>query len=263
MIDKNYNYLIGKASDLPQDFDIDLRIDPDTCGCKKLYNDIIEAYFSDTQLNIKNGIVKVENKEQKISNNPAFYTIFVNAGKYLLSSDCIGPSVYWARERAVNDDKIRYFLNVSRTIGGHIVWPRGRELKKKINTSRGGKSGVYDRMDWTLLLISIFYETDNKEQYLQRANELIPREFRYKNNFNSKFEGMYEAFICARSWFESFGTFEMFCKQFKLSGKGNFVDENYKVNIMTALFPILPNDYEEYIENVCSAINVRNSLINP
>lgn len=133
------------------------------CGCKKLYDDIMEAYFSDTQLNIKNGIVKVE----------------------------------------------------------------------------------------------------NKEQYLQKANELIPREFRYKNNFNSKFEGMYKAFICARSWFGSFGTFEMFCKQFKLSGKGNFVDENYKVNIMTALFPILPNDYEEYIENVCSTINVRNSLINP
>lgn len=95
MIDKNYNYLIGKASDLSQDFDIDLRIDPDTCGCKKLYDDIIEAYFSDTQLNIKNGIVKVENKEQKISNNPAFYTIFVNTDKYLLSSDCIGSSVYW------------------------------------------------------------------------------------------------------------------------------------------------------------------------
>lgn len=55
----------------------------------------------------------------------------------------------------------------------------------------------------------------------------------------------------------------MFCKQFKLCGKDNFVDENYKVNAMTELFPILPNDFDQYIENVCRAVTARNSLIIP
>ena len=85
MIDIKYNYLIGKASELPQNFDIDSRIDPDTCGCKKLYDDIVEAYFGDIQLNIKNGIIKVENIEQRFSNKPPFYTIFINTDKYFLS----------------------------------------------------------------------------------------------------------------------------------------------------------------------------------
>lgn len=169
MIDIKYSYLIGKACDLPQDFNVDLRIDPDTCGCKKLYDDIIDAFFCDTQLNYMNGILDVENKEQSFEEQSPFYTIFINDGTYLLSADYIGPSVYWARERGIEEDNIRSFLNICRTIGGHIVWPRGKKLKKKINTSRSGNLGVYDRIDWTLLLIALFYVTDNREQYLQRA----------------------------------------------------------------------------------------------
>lgn len=42
---KGYNYLIGKAEKLDVSFNIDKRIDPDTCGCKELYDDFIEAFF--------------------------------------------------------------------------------------------------------------------------------------------------------------------------------------------------------------------------
>lgn len=45
MLNVDYNYLIGSSQPLPSDYNIDDRPDPDTDGCKKLYDDIIEAYF--------------------------------------------------------------------------------------------------------------------------------------------------------------------------------------------------------------------------
>ena len=156
---KGYNYLIGKAEKLDVSFNIDKRIDPDTCGCKELYDDFIEAFFSDEHCNIEHGIKKVENVKQQFGNKSPVYTIFLNDSDYLMSTDYIGPSVYWARYRKISDGNIIKFLSICRTIGGHMAWPRGREVFVKINSARAGKAGLYDRIDWTLALIKIYYET--------------------------------------------------------------------------------------------------------
>lgn len=79
---------------------------------------------------MQNGILNIENKKLIFRNQPT-YTLFVNEDEFLLSSDYIGPSIYWARECGIEDSEIREFLKICRTIGGHIVWPRGTEIRKK------------------------------------------------------------------------------------------------------------------------------------
>lgn len=262
MLDIKYNYLTGSSEPFPDNYDIDKRIDPDTDGCKKLYDDIIEAFFSNERINRDNKIDTVENWEQQYGDSPAFYTIRINKDKedqILLSSDYIGPSVYWAYDSGIDDAQIKSFLEISRTIGGHIVWPRGRELAKKINTSRAGNNGVYDRIDWTLVLLKIYYDDYNKVSFMDKANNLIPETFRNKSDFNDKFFEMFSAFESSKSWFEKFGTFKNFCVQFKFLG--NFVDYNFNIVMMDNLFPILPSDYKHYINNICQAIKLRNALL--
>ena len=261
MLDIKYNYLIGSSEPFPDDYDIDERIDPDTGGCRKLYDDIKEAFFSNERINRGNGIDTVENWEQQYPNKPLFYTIRINKGKddeILLSSDYIGPSVYWARKSGIDDAQIKSYLEICRTIGGHMIWPRGREFAKKINTSRSGNKGVYDRIDWTLILLKIYFEDDNQTSFMNKANNLIPETFWNKSNFNDIFSEMFSAFEASKRWFVKFGTFKNFCIQFKLLG--NFVDANLDVVMMANLFPILPNDYKGYINNICQAIKLRNAF---
>lgn len=281
MLNVDYNYLIGSSQPLPSDYNIDDRPDPDTDGCKKLYDDIIEAYFQNMRTHT------VENVEQqfyarrkedlekkwiyyeKLNNtNPApkskykeppFYTIFIDKGspdEILLSSDYFGPFVYWAIESGIDDDQIREFLQIGRTIGGHIVWPRGKNVVNKINESRAGNDGVYDRPDWTLILLKIYFENRDEKSFLNEANSCIPERFREKYNFNSKFKRLYKAFYDSNKWIDLIGSFESFCIQFKL--KGSFVDDDFNVIHLTDLFPLFPKDYKEYIKNTCEAIRLRN-----
>ena len=52
--------------------------------------------------------------------------------EWLLSIDYIGPSINWALRELEIGGLSKYdiieTLNVCRTIGGHIVWPRGSNL---------------------------------------------------------------------------------------------------------------------------------------
>ena len=253
-ININYNYLINDdINNFPSDFCIDKRNDPydPDSGSKKLYDDILMTFFTETS---------ADNVEQQFQNNPKFYTIKLKNGNgTLLSSDYIGPSVYWARERGVSDDKIRDFLKQCRTIGGHIVWERGRDLEYKVNTSRGGSNGVYDRFDWTLLLLKIFLSDVKQDlnSFVGKANKYIPEKYRDTNNTNTKFKNLYFAFDCSK-WLKNY-TFDKFCERFKLYG--SFVDKQNNVIQTAPLFPFLPTDYEQYIDSVCKAINKRNSHI--
>lgn len=284
MLDVKYNYLIGSSDPLPSDYSIDYRPDPDTDGCKKLYDDIIEAYFQDMKEHTIENVEQqfkaypnndLENKwrnydklnnEMPISRNkgwqPPCYTIFIDKethNQILLSSDYFGPSVYWAIESGIDNDQIRKFLDICRTIGGHIVWPRGSEIKNKINISRAGNSGVYDRPDWTLLLLKIYFEKRNEDSFLDEANSLIPEKFRGIENFDSKFKRLYSAFYDSNKWIDFIGSFDEFCKQFKLIG--SFVDDDLNVIHFAELFPLLPKDYKEYINNTCQAIRLRNAAL--
>ena len=75
------------------------------------------------------------------------------------------------------DDNIKEILKISRTLGGHLVWPRGNN--KSVNTLKGGKLkagcnyGFYDRIDWVLLLLKIFYLTIHKDRhdYIQQIKK--------------------------------------------------------------------------------------------
>lgn len=260
---KGYNYLIGKAEKLDVPFDIDKRIDPDTCGCKELYDDFIEAFFSDERCNVEHGIKKVENVKQQFGNKSPFYTIFLNDSDYLMSTDYIGPSVYWARYRKISDSNIIKFLSICRTIGGHMAWPRGRDVFVKINGARAGKDGLYDRIDWTLALIKIYYETlkEGKKEFIAKALTIDSENLNKDVSVNQRFERMYDAFNCSKSWFELFESFSGFCRQFKMIGKNGFVSNDYEVIKMAPWFPFLPENYANYIDNICDAIITRNNEI--
>ena len=167
-MDINFNYLISSSDRIDESYDIKGRPDPDSAS-KKLCDDIILVYLTGGVIADKG--LTVENFEQqyrfdhksdwnrqwenyeKVNKNPKprdktlrppFYTIRVKEGKetkWLLSADYIGPSINWALKEVENgvlsNDDVIGVLNTCRTIGGHIVWPRGKHLKYKINQARG------------------------------------------------------------------------------------------------------------------------------
>ena len=247
-IDIKYNYLIeSEIKNFPNDFQIDSRRDPDSCS-KKLYDDIEKIFFHGEEIKIEEGFGK----------SGIYYTLKM-ADNTLLSVDYIGPSVNWAEQKGIAQEKIRDFLKCCRTIGGHIVWERGSDLPYKVNLARGGKKGVYDRFDWTILLLKIFVENKemSKDEFVSKACLYIPVENRDDCKIKSAFENLYHAFECSE-WLSKF-EFEEFCNKFKLVG--SFVDYKYNVIELAPLFPILPIDYEKYINNTCNAIDLRNYYI--
>lgn len=263
-LDIRYNYLIDGELPLPGNFDWKNRTDPDS-GCKKLYDDIILAYFSNLEQNQSNGIISVENWEQKYGGMPPFYTIRINSATdcVLLSSDYIGPSVHWANEQGISDEKITEFLSVCRTIGGHMVWPRGRDITydgtQTINCARAGNRGVYDRIDWTLLLIKMFYDCEGESEFLSKL-ELIFSDEIHKYNCKSNLNRMYNSIKRTYAvWLCKFPDFTSFCKQFCL--ERSFVDRDYNVIKMADWIPLLPNSYADFINNLCKAVQIRNNFI--
>ena len=253
-----YNYLIEDSHKaFPSNFDIDTRTDPDRTS-KALYDDLLNLFFAKSQIKARN----IE-QEDFYNKNSVFYTIFVNEDEFRLSSDYIGPSIYWARECGIKDDKIINFLKISRTIGGHILWPRGKQ--PTLNQVKAGNNGFYDRIDWTLLAIASFYEItsekkNNQINFLEACSNLLPSEVRHYKQLESKFKRVYKALQNHKSWFDSFGDFNNFCTFFNL--KESFVDNECNIIPLTSLFPILPLDYEEYIDNSIKAISQRNNNFN-
>ena len=150
------NYLFSLYPNFPRDFLIQTRKDPDTCN-GELYSDLLTVFFGDKQLKSL-GLASVKKEKQKYQGR-FYYTLFVNKGKYLLSSDYIGASIYWAIEAGLNKEEIVQFLKISRTLGGHIVFPRGNGTPT-INQARGGEKTYYDRFDLTLLALKKWYLGD-------------------------------------------------------------------------------------------------------
>lgn len=288
MIDTSFNYLIGKAELLPEKYDYKNRPDPDTDGCKKLYDDLIkaffhkEAFFHDTDevsnceqpqyyykkpdpKELKDSwdayeALKNENPKPRDNNKrPPFYTIEYYTiedkvkPKYRLSSDYIGPSVYWAKESKLDDTKIIDFLNVCRTIGGHIVWPRGGE-GETVNQARGGESSFYDRIDWTLFLVKQYYD-----HQLDRNSTKDFLKQKFETDTCDRCDSVLKAIENYKTWFEEFSGFSSFCDQFKL--KGSFVDSNYGITWLAPPSPVFPKNYELFVQNNVKAVKNRNDKI--
>lgn len=199
------NYLFDLNPHLLKDFSLENIKDPDKCS-KALYDDLCEMFFDDDSKE-KLKIRTVCNKCQNFGNED-FYTLFIDKDKYLLSSDYIGASIYWAQKAGLNDQKIiEEHLEFSGRIGGYILFPRGGNLVT-VNQARGGYKGYYDRFDLTLYAI--------KEWFVGNNNSKIDYAI---ENYHEWFELFFDDDNC-KNGFENFAEF------FKLEG---FIYEQNKI----------------------------------
>lgn len=198
------NYLFDLYPYFPKGFSLYNRKDPDVCS-KALYDDLCKMFFDDDSKE-KLKITSVCNKCQNFGNGD-FYTLFIDKDKYLLSSDYIGASIYWAQKAELNDRIILDHLSISRTIGGHILFPRGGKLET-VNQARGGEKGYYDRFDLTLYAIKEWF-VENKNTKIGYAIE----------NYHEWFE-LFSGDDNCKNGFENFVEF------FKLEG---FIYEQNKI----------------------------------
>lgn len=240
---KSKNYLFALYPEYPIGFNLEERKDPDKCS-KELYDDIEKIFFSKERLG-KLELNSIENKCQNFGNGD-FYTLFIDGGNHILSSDYIGASVYWAKQAGLSDEDIEEYLKISRTIGGHMVFPRGQE--KTVNQARGGEKSYYDRFDLTLLAIKKWYLNDDS-----KINYAIEN---YKD------------------WFALFGTFDKFISFFRLEG---FIHGESIIDLVSSdlkkglIIPLnredicIPNEkekYERYFNNSNKIIDDRTEKLN-
>ena len=265
-----YNYL----NDVYSEFEIDKLCNEIDSKSAKLNHSLYHLYFMNKEKNRSYGLYNIDIVYQNFKCGP-FYSYFIyhfdghsnKKNDYILSVDYIGPSVYQCRQIAnLKPNDIKEILKISRTLGGHLVWPRGNN--KSVNTLKGGKLkagcnyGFYDRIDWVLLLLKIFYLTIHKDRhdYIQQ----IKKHFNV-SAFDSEdlecFNEMYDAFNIEKNYYLGFKTFENYCDFYKLTN--SFVDSSYNVVELTRYFPIKPSkeNYIEYIKNNIIAINSRNKVI--
>ena len=191
------NYLFDLYPYFPKGFSLDdRRKDPDVCS-KALYDDLCEAFFDDDSKE-KLKITSVCNKCQNFGKGD-FYTLSIDKGEHLLSSDYIGASIYWAQKAGLDDEKIKENLKISRTIGGHILFPRGEKIDGKsvtVNLTRGGEKGYYDRFDLTLYAIKEWF-VGNNDPIIGYAIELYRKWFKLffdYDNCKNGFENFVEFF---------------------------------------------------------------------
>ena len=245
---KNYLFDLYPEYDLyseyPVGFNLEERKDPDECS-KQLYDDIEKIFFSKERLG-RLGLNSIENKCQNF-NNGDFYTLFIDNRKHILSSDYIGASVYWAQQAGLSDEDIVVkYLKISRTIGGHMVFPRGQG--RTVNQARGGEYSYYDRFDLTLLAIKKWYLNDDS-----KINYAI-------ENY--------------RNWFSLFGTFDEFISFFRLEVfiHGEFIIDLVSSNLEEGLIiplnrediniPIEKEGYKRYFDNSNKIIEDRTKKLN-
>ena len=221
---KSKNYLFDLYPKYPIGFNLETIKDPDKCS-EQLYDDIEKIFFSKKQLKSLK-LISIENKCQNFGDGD-FYTLFIDDGKYRLSSDYIGASVYWAKQAGLADEDIVEYLKISRTIGGHMVFPRGQGTT--VNQARGGEDSYYDRFDLTLLAIKKWYSND-----YSKINYAI-------ENY--------------RDWFALFGTFDKFISFFGLEG---FIYDEFIIDLVSSdlekglIIPLksediyIPSQKEEY-----------------
>ena len=273
MIDPYYNYLTCGFDKLAEDYDYKNRPDPDRFS-RKMYDDLIEAYFADLgatnkiqQFNLRDGDDAKKNDanwtqylslnkndpecfNKDESKQPPFSTIVWN--NHLMSADYIGPSIYWAEKCGCSKETFLNILNVGRTIGGHIVWPRGKG--ETVNQARGGDKTFYDRIDWTLFVLKEYCECQKDKQ---AAVKLIQQ--KYPQIETNRYTEVLDAIERYSDWFREFEEFPIFCDWFLL--RDSFVNESYDIIWMAPANPMLPEDYDGYVQKCLDAIRKRNSAI--
>lgn len=263
-----FNYLHDLAT---ANYDLDNRPDPDSESII-LKEDLLEAFWG-TQTN------EARVSAEKNYGCGSFRDIEVPSGgqTILLSVDYLGPSVYWLKdyysEHGVDapeaDSRIRAFLKESRKLGGHILFPRGSNggPHETLNQARGGKRGVYDRIDATLLCLKVFFgrpeaSSTNSQRdasaFMEEVSKLFPSEEQFKK-VKANLMRIFDSLQYYAEDFAYFGDFRGFCERQKLTG--SFVTKEGEVEMFAPLCPLKPENYEAYAENVNGAIKKRNTMM--
>ncbi|WIV13665.1 hypothetical protein [Proteiniborus sp. MB09-C3] len=229
----------------------------------------------------------------------------------VLGSDYIGFSKNWIPNN-IGVDFIEESLKTTRTFGGHILFPKGFYkgwvLCKKdnkiyytkdniydwyedkypqdpnkfnnliiytINISKGGEYSFYDRFDWTLQMIKLYYACIKEENdslqicyYLHKASDMLTKivtDLKYENvqevsTMTSRFIKMYYGLDNSRKWFMFFEDFLGFVEYFCL--QESFVDKNNQIMKSADWLPLLPTDYTQYMNGTVIQIEKRNEKLN-
>ncbi|HEM3684421.1 TPA: hypothetical protein U1D20_001916 [Streptococcus suis] len=252
----NYFELVNKDY-LDNHFKLESRVDPDS-KCRELYIDLTKMLF-DMSNRFPNGdLVKKTEVKERIKNREKYWELVLTVESkhgekkiFGLGIDYIGASVYWALKKDVSQVDIKELLKVSRTIGGHIFFPRWQisNIKvniKSINMARGGeficknknRLGFYDRFDMLLFDMKRWYEGNSCQ---------------LKEEFDSN-----------KIWLDLFIDFRGFIDYFSLNG---FVNDKYEVINLTHIEKVIDGfesyipdntfQYIEYFKNSNNIISVR------
>jgi hypothetical protein len=222
---------------------------------------------------------------------------------FYLGSDYIGFSKQWITDN-VSDEDVIQGLSVTRCFAGHMLWCKGfgkgwkyneKENKFKysdngwgfvtINQARGGACGVFDRIDWTLRLLKVYYSNIDYDKFDERKrlfleNELVKELLKYNKLsedekhviFDKKSkEGrpynpcssvcrLFYAFENSREWLMLFVKFTGFIEYFALD---DLLDENNNVKGLSDWFPVLPDNYNDYMDNSITFIKLRTNRLKP
>ena len=220
-LDPNYNYLsdaidaTGIYQYKPEDYHF--CDDNKVCEIKiningKCYKDPDgESNRLYQHLSLLTGLESIDGKAEGYKGKKSYMHLVYNCNPY--TSDYIGVSKYWAQRNALYTElEIGKFLNIFRTIGGHMIWPSSyKKINGKdftINTARGGRYGVFDRIDMTLYAIKCYY---------------LGIEFKYSDRLFASIKN-------ENNWFDEYGKkeegFKLFIDSFLLN---DFVDQDYNV----------------------------------
>ena len=128
------------------------------------------------------------------------------------SSSYIGVLEYYAKRKALYDElRIGEFLNIFRTIGGHMIWPFNDVIinnRYTISSARYNAGVIYSRIDFILQAIKCHY---------------LGKDYKHSSI-------LYEAINNEHKWFEEYGRgeegFKSFIDSFLLN---DFVDNDYNV----------------------------------
>lgn len=237
----------------------------------------------------------------------------IRSSNLYLGSDYIGFSKNWIPNN-IGVDFIVESLKMTRTFGGHILFPKGfyegwfycekddqifytksniynwykkrypedavdtmyRNLKiYTINISKGGEYSFYDRFDWTLQMIKLYYECIKEENdslrichYLHKASDMLTKivtDLKYENvqeisTMSSRSIKMYYGLDNSRKWFLLFEDFPGFVEYFCL--QESFVNKNNQIMKSADWLPLLPTDYTQYMNGTVKQIEKRNGKLN-
>lgn len=260
-------------------------VDPDVSS-RKLYEYHSDIWFHSGKFPNGALIKKVECYTGSFYNDEKMaVTVEMNGTnkKFILGSDFIGASKNWITVDIKNNRSYLWeALGKMRCFSGHMLWCKGfnkgwyicenNEFKYSdkwtsnlitINTAKGGSSGIFDRIDWCLKLLKIYYLNITIRHYEERKKMFLNHEdvdelLKYRNltedEQNSGFcslnsvNSLFHAFENSKDWLELFIDFRRFIQYFHLQ---NIINENgdYTVQPLIDWFPILPEEYKDYINN--------------